>query len=148
MRAAALVAAAASAAFTGCGDDSDDSNGAQPVPGATAFEEGVFDDLPRYPGSVAVSDPAIEDDVTSQTFTVEAPTPQRVISYFARELDEAGWTVVEEPTQRGAEQTHRGVWQREGERLVVSTTLFRSADEAGADPITQYSLSLGPAPEP
>lgn len=129
----------------GCGGDTGDGEGTQPVPGATVFQEGAFDELPRYPGSEAVSEPAVEDDVTSQSFTVTTATPERVIRYYADELDRAGWTVVEEPEQLGGEATHRGIWQREGQELVVSTTEFSGFDDPGGTRTTQYSLSLEPA---
>lgn len=143
----ALVVSAAALVGSGCGGDGADRGEpeAQPVAGGSTFEEGNFDQLPRYPGTNPASDPAVEDDVTSQSFEVEAATPAQVIQYFTDELASAGWTVVEPPSQIGAERTHRGVWRRGDQQLVVSTTEFSGYDDPSGERITQYSLSLGPA---
>lgn len=127
-----------------CGDDDPSRPEAQPAPGASEFQEGNFDRLPRYPGADPVNDPAIRSDVTTQSFTVATATPEQVIGFYDRELDTAGWRTVQEPQQLGAEQTYRGIWRHEDQELTVSTTQFAGYDTPGGTRTTQFSLSLGP----
>jgi hypothetical protein len=135
-----LASLALAAAACGGGDD---VAKAQPVPGAASFDEGGFDELPRYPGAEAVADPTVENDVTSQSYTIATATPDRVFEQLADDLGAAGWTAVEEP-ETGADDTFRGVWQRDDQEVVLSATTF--ADPDGTDEeTTQYSYSLGPA---
>lgn len=145
-RVPALLMAAGSWLLLACGDG-DDAGGpeAQPVPGASTFEEGNFDQLPRFPGADAASEPAVERDVTSQSFTVATATPEQVIGFYDGELDEAGWRAVEEPQRLGAEETYRGVWREGDQELTVSATELSGFDEPGGARTTQFSLSLGPA---
>ena len=141
----AVAAVALSATLGACGGDAGDDEEAQPVPGATVFAEGGFDELPRYPGAEAAGEPTTRDDVTSQSFTIAATTPEQVMDHYEAELEQAGWTAVDAPARQGAESTYRGRW-RQGEReLVVSATEFSGFDEPGGTRTTQYSLSLGPA---
>jgi hypothetical protein len=138
---ALLASVALALAAAACGDD--DVEEAQPVPGAASFGEGGFDDLPRYPGAEAVSDPTVEDDVTSQSYTIATATPDQVFDQLADDLSAAGWSAAEEP-ETGADDTFRGVWQRDDQEVVLSATTF--ADPDGTDEeTTQYSYSLGPA---
>lgn len=137
------VAVAVSAA--GCGGGAGDGEETQPVPDATVFAEGGFDGLPRYPGAESVSEPAIKDDVTAQSFAVNVARPDRVMDFYAEELEAAGWTAVVAPSQIGADETYRGVWRRDQQELVVSSTLAQSIDDTDSTRTTQYSLSLGPA---
>jgi hypothetical protein len=141
----AVAAVALSATLGACGGETGDGEETQPLPGATGFAEGGFDELPRYPGAEAASEPATQDDVTSQSFTIATATPERVMEHYEAELEEAGWTTVDAPARQGAESTYRGRW-RQGEReLIVSATEFSGFDEPGGTRTTQYSLSLGPA---
>lgn len=140
----AVVAACAVVAGCGGGDDSTGSE-AQPAPGATQFQEGNFDELPLLPGAEATNDPAVEDDVTTQSFTTSSATPVRVMEFYDRELEQDGWRVVRRPAQLGAEETHRGVWQKDDQQLVVSATELSGTDEQGDTRTTQFSLNLGPA---
>lgn len=142
-RLALVLAAALAVAISGCGDG-DDGPEAQPVPGASTFQEGNFDQLPRFPGAEGVEEPVVERDVTTQSFTTESATPGRVMDYYERELDEAGWRAAEPPQRIGAERTYRGVWQKGDQELVVSATTFAGFDDPGGGRTTQYSLSLGP----
>lgn len=142
--AARTAAAVSFVLVAACGSDGGGETDAQPVPGDETFQEGNFDRLPRYPGADDVADPSVEGDVTSQSFDVRTALPRQVMAYFTDELAEAGWTVVDRPEQVGAARTHRGVWQKGGQRLVVSSTESpESEDEYSRT--TQYSLSLGPA---
>ena len=142
---AIAIALALSAGAVACGGDAGDGDEAQPLPDATAFAEGGFDELPRYPGAESASEPATQEDVTSQSFTVATATPERVMGYFEDELEVAGWTAVEAPTLLGAESTYRGRWRQGGRQLVVSATEFSGFDDPGETRTTQYSLTLGPA---
>lgn len=123
----------------GCGGNAGDGEETQPLPDASVFAEGDFDDLPRYPGAEASSEPAIEGDVTSRSFTTSAASPDRVVDFYADELEAAGWTAVDAPTQIGADETYRGRWRRDQQELVVSATLAQFVEEA--DATTQFSLS-------
>jgi hypothetical protein len=145
---AVLVAASVVVAACGGGGDPTDSE-TQPVPGASEFQEGDFDQLPLFRGAEAVDEPAVEGDVTSQSFTVDAATPEQVMTFYDRELEQDGWRVVDEPERLGAEETHRGIWQTDDQQLVVSATEFTGTgepeDDAANRGTTQFSLSLGPA---
>lgn len=135
----------ASIAVTGCGGDDSSGSEAQPVPGATVFQEGDFDELPRFRGAEAVNDPTVDEDVTTQSFEVTTATPADVMEFYERELAERGWDPVEPPRRTGAESSYRGVWQQGDRQLVVSSTEFAGADDPAGTRSTQYSLSLGPA---
>lgn len=136
-----------SSVFVACGEDDQTRPEAQPVPGASTFGEGNFDELPRFPGAQAAAEPAVEQDVTTQSFTVATATPARVMEFYERELPESGWQVLEEPRRLGAERTHRGVWRSGNQQLVVSSTEFSHYDDPSAPRITQFSMSLGPVEE-
>ena len=131
--------------WPGCGGDDSSGSEAQPVPGATAFQEGDFDELPRFRGAEAVNEPTVDQDVTTQSFEVTTATPAQVMEFYERELDEGGWEAVEPPGQTGAESSYRGVWRQGDRRLVVSSTEFAGAEDPAGTHSTQYSLSLGPA---
>lgn len=140
---AALLAGLALVLAVGACGGADDVEETQPVPGAGSFGEGTFDELPRYPGAAAVGEPTVEDDVTSQSFTVATATPDRVFDRLADDLEADGWTPVGEP-QTGADDTFRGVWQRDDQELILSATTFDDPD--GTDEqTTQFSYSVGPA---
>lgn len=144
-QAGALVTLLALAAGGCGGDDAQNQPEAQPVPDASVFQEGNFDRLPRYPGAASVSEPEVERDVVSQSFTSAAATPRQVMDFFTDQLAAAGWTAIDEPGRVGAERTLRGIWEKAGQRLVVSVTRFRGGQDPGDEWTTQYSLSLGPS---
>lgn len=102
------LAVAVAVLAAGCGGDAGDGEETQPVPDATVFAEGGFDGLPRYPGAESVSEPAIKDDVTAQSFAVNVARPDRVTDFYAEELEAAGWAAVVAPSQIGADETYRG----------------------------------------
>lgn len=138
-------AAVAVVAAAGCGGDDSSGSEAQPVPGASVFQEGNFDELPRFRGAEAVNDPTVEDDVTTQSFEISTATSAEVMSFYERELDDAGWVAVEPPRQTGPGGARRAVWRRGDQQLIVSSTEFAAGDDASGTDNTQYSLSLGPA---
>jgi hypothetical protein len=79
---------------------------------------------------------------------VRNTTPEEVLDFYEVELGE--FDVVEEPGSIGTD-TFRGRWQLDQERvLTVSATLSSNLDDldetADTEALTQYSLSLSPAP--
>lgn len=128
-----------------CGDDdgsavSEDVRGAQPAPRSTELEPGVFDQLPRFPGSEAISERSEEDGVVAQSFEVAGQLPDTILDFYETSL--VGWEPLGRE-QLGA-ASERGRWRQGAMVLTVSAAEAPTLDD-GPDverPSAQYSLSL------
>ena len=122
--------------------------GTQPRPDVATFEQGDFDDIVLHPRSEAVSPPNEEGGNVARSYVVRNASPEEVLDFYKTQLAE--FDVVEEPASIGA-NTFRGRWQLDQERvLTVSATLATNLgdvpDIADSEQVSQYSLSLSPAP--
>lgn len=158
-RLAAAALAAVVLVGAGCGDDDDSAAtqdgaergvGDQPAPGTDTFEQGLFDEIPRYRPSEAVGPRNEENDIVTQSFRARDSLPDEILAFYVRQL-EAPWQVQDDPQQIGAGGTWRGVWIRDNWRLIVSATRAPALEgepiEPGAAQGTlhsQYSLTLEP----
>ncbi len=79
-----------------------------------------------------------------QTFRVENASPEQIVDFYAGNLP--GWDQVEAPHALGA-GSYRGAWRTEGRNLTVSAVSAptMAGGDNGADVVSQYSLTLGPA---
>ena len=144
----ALVAGAAamSVVFSSC---SPSDEGTQPAPAVTTFEQGDFEDLPLPPRSEPVGERSEEAGVVSRSYAVRDTSPERVLAFYSEQLPAPA--VLEPPHDIGA-GTFRGRWLLDGRELTVSATVedtLEAVERFGEDVgvITQFSLSLAPAPE-
>lgn len=134
------------ATVVACGDGDPGGPDAQPLPDATTFDEGDFDQIPRYPGSQAVSGVATQGDTVVQSYSVTNVPPDEVLAFFQAQLAE--WQVVDQVDAIGPD-AYRGRWQRQDALLEVSAALAPGLEQNDAADqqrrITQYSLTLRPA---
>ena len=122
--------------------------GTQPGPDVATFEQGDFDDIVLHPRSEALTPPNEEGGTVARSYAVRNAAPEEVLDFYGVELAE--FDVVEEPASIGT-NTFRGRWQLDQERvLTVSATLAANLgdvpDLPDSEQVTQYSLSLSPAP--
>ncbi|MGH9264302.1 MAG: hypothetical protein ACRD1D_06370 [Acidimicrobiales bacterium] len=141
-----VVAATVFAALlgVGCGSE-DDPPAAQPVPGATTFEPGRFDDLPQYPRSEPLGPRSEEKGVVARSFKVSGGSPEQVLDFYVDALEEP-WRLVTGVEKLGA-GTFRADWVSEDYLFRVSATRepeLDSTDDASETFVTQYSLTLHP----
>ena len=141
-----LFAAVVTAVALGACTPSDE--GTQPSPDVTTFEQGDFGDIPLHPRSEALSPPNEEGGNVARSYVVRNTTPEEVLNFYEVQLAE--FDIVEEPGSIGT-NTFRGSWQlNQGRVLIVSATLSSNLDGTGelvdTEALTQYSLSLSPAP--
>lgn len=138
-----LVLAACSL-LVACGDDApqtgQDVDGEVPAPGGTLFTLGTFDDIQLPGGATEISEKTERDGAIAQSFTVDALSPERVMSHFAQTLPESGWTELEQPAPVGTDSI-AGSWARDERRLDVSALLAQGVDGER----TQFSLVLLPS---
>ena len=131
-------------AVAGCGRD-EAREGTQPAPGTNTFEQGVFDDLPRFPRSEPLGPRTEEAGTVSQSFRAEGVTPEGVLDYYETALE--GWEPVPEAARTAAPFRQR--WARDDWTLVVSASeapaLPDQTPTASGPVATQYSLVLSPA---
>lgn len=152
---AMAVLAAVALVGAGCGDDDEVQRGVgdQPAPGTDTFEQGLFDEVPRYPrsGPLGPRSEAEESDVVAQSFAGIDVLPEDLLAFYAQELPVAAppWEQLRGPEQIGA-GTWRGTWVRDAWQLTVSAQEAPSLDDAlGPDAAqgtfySQYSLTLEP----
>ncbi len=116
----------------------------QPTPNASTFTTGVFDNIRRYPGSTPIGPKRHTQGVTVRSFVVSSEVPRQVVTWFGDHLD--GWTVVRAPAAYGT-KAYRGVWERNGRRLLVSSAPAPTVENQSAQlrAKTQYTLTLGDA---
>lgn len=144
-----LAAVALAVVAVGCGGGTGDrTTGAQPSPGVTTFEPGIFDEIPRPPGSEPLSERNEKDGVIAQSFSARDVRPSGVLEFYENRL-EGTWALVSQPQEIGVD-TYRGTWARDNWILTVSATPAQTVD---ADPpaaqgtyFSQYSLSLARRP--
>jgi hypothetical protein len=123
--------------------------GTQPSPDVTTFEQGDFSDIPLHPRSEALTPPNEEGGTVARSYAVRNTTPEAVLNFYEEQLAE--FDIVEEPGSIGT-NTFRGSWQlNQGRVLIVSATpvssnLDGSGELVDTEALTQYSLSLSPAP--
>lgn len=130
------------------GSCTDSDAGTQPAPDVSTFEQGDFADLPLHPRSEALTPRNEEAGNVARSYVVRNTTPGEVLEFYEAQLGE--FDILEEPASIGT-NTFRGRWQLDQERvLTVSATLSSNLDGTGdladTEALTQYSLSLSPAP--
>ncbi len=131
--------------LAGCGSD-EAERAAQPAPGVTTFEQGRFDDLPRYPRSEPLGPRSEKDGVVAQSFRATGAEPQQVLEWYRDELGQ-GWIMLT-PIERLGVGTVRADWVQGEYRLRVSATReaeLENRDDAARKVVSQYSVSLQPA---
>lgn len=125
--------------------DAETREGAQPAPDVTTFEQGVFDDVPRFPRSEPLGSRSEKAGVVAQSFRAFGATPRAVLDYYARSLP--GWDQIEPITQTGTED-FRGRWAMDGWTLLVTAAPAPTTSDGNQadvpEPKTQYSLTLSP----
>lgn len=142
-----MVALAVFAAGAACGGGTDDArgSGAQPAPDVTTFEQGVFDEIPRYPRSEPLGPRSEKDGVVAQSFEARDASPAQVLDFFQQRLE--SWDLISQPAPIG-EGTYRGQWARAKWILTISSTpaptLEPDSEPAQGTLLSQYSLSLSP----
>jgi len=140
----ALLFAVTLAAGACGGAESDE--GTQPAPGVTTVEQGLFDDIPRFPRSEPLAPRHEENAVVAQSFRAFGATPRGVLEHYVGSLP--GWDLVEPITQTGTTD-YRGRWVRGGWSLLVTAGPAPTTSDANQadipEPHTQYSLTLSPA---
>jgi hypothetical protein len=129
-------------AFTACTDDGPGSPDALPVPDATSFGGGTFDDLPVFRGASTLQPQTETDGVVTASYETETARPETVLRFYEDQLPGRGWEVIEPPEATGAE-AWRGDWMRDGRRLEVSAVALPT-DSATDVTRTQFSLILHP----
>jgi hypothetical protein len=136
------ITAVVGVVLAGCGNDPPD--GAPEVPGATVLDDGVFDDLPRFPRSEVLGLPSSKAGVVAQSFRAEGASVDRVMTFFEGALTERGWLPAE-PVHR-APGPGRADYLRGEQRLELSAIDVEDRDgDVGNEAVVQYSLLLRPA---
>ena len=108
------------------------------------FAEGVFDDLPRVPGSDVLDSPTEVDGAVTGTFIVNDLSVEQVIDRLTADLIGDGWTIVMEPTQFGDAVRADLIMEDENMRLEVSAfpaTNIEAQGELQGNQV-QYSMVL------
>jgi hypothetical protein len=120
----------------------DDAVGeAQPVPDATLFQSGAFDELPRFPGSEEAGSVGREDEAVTQSFFADGATPASVLEYYERHLENQGWRNVAAP-EGSSTGIWRGDWLQDGRRLEIIAQPVPAGTDSPEHVVTQYSLVL------
>lgn len=119
--------------------------GTQPAPDVTTFEQGVFDDVPRFPRSEPLGSRSEKAGVVAQSFRAFGASPRAVLEYYARSL--AGWQQVEPITRTGTVD-FRARWATDRWTLLVTAAPAPTTSDGNQadvpEPKTQYSLTLSP----
>ncbi len=127
-----------------CGD-AESREGTQPTPEVTTFEQGVFDDVPRFPRSEPLGSRSEKGAVVAQSFRAFGATPRAVLDYYTGSLP--GWEQVEPVAQTGAAD-FRAKWAKDGWALLVTAAPAPTTSDGNQadipEPKTQYSLTLSP----
>lgn len=125
--------------------DAEPREGTQPAPDVTTFEQGVFDEVPRFPRSEPLGSRSEKGGVVAQSFRAFGATPKSVLDYYTRSLP--GWEQVEPITQTGTED-FRARWARDAWTLLVTAAPAPTTSDGNQadvpEPKTQYSLTLTP----
>jgi len=136
-----MALAVASSACT----DAESRAGTQPAPDVTTFEQGVFDDIPRFPRSEPLGSRSEKAGVVAQSFRAFGATPRSVLDYYARSLPR--WEQIEPITQTGTVD-FRARWARDGWTLLVTAAPAPTVSDGNQadvpEPKTQYSLTVSP----
>ncbi len=133
--------------LAGCGtNDERRGSGAQPAPGTETFEQGLFDEIPRFPRSEPLAPRTEKSDVVAQSFRARGATPEQIFDFYRGSLD--GWDLVTlaQPPGETAD-TLRGKWAREQWILTISASpapTVEGQNESAIVAYSQYSLSLEP----
>ena len=142
-----LVVIAAAAVGACGGGEERRGTGAQPAPRTDTFEQGLFDEIPRFPRSEPLGPRSEKSDVVAQSFRAEGAAPEQVLDYYRASLE--GWDLVTPPRPIGeAGSTLRGKWARENWLLTISASpapTVEGQNETALTVSSQYSLSLAPA---
>jgi hypothetical protein len=101
---------------------------------------GAFDQIRLPGGATEVSEKTERDGAITQSFAVDALSPEQVLSHFEQTLPEDGWTELEPPVSTGTDSI-AGSWSRDGRRLDVSALTAQGIE----DERTQFSLVLLPS---
>ena len=143
MRLSVLIVVAVGA--QACGD-AESREGTQPAPEVSTFEQGVFDDIPRFARSEPMGSRSEKGGVVAQSFRAFGATPKTVLDYYAGSLPE--WEQVEPITSTGTAD-FRAKWAKDGWTLLVTAAPAPTASDGNQadtpEPKTQYSLTLSPA---
>lgn len=122
-----------------CGDGTE---GTQPAPGVSSFEQGRFDDLPLPAEAEPVGSRSEQEGVVTRSYEVPDLLPVDIIDFYEQALDQQGWTLVQiEELPQGV----RGDWAIDGYDLRVSANEAPGLDVPGSEPGTQLSLVLSPS---
>lgn len=144
-RGARTLLVALALAATGCGEV-ESRQGTQPAPGVTTFEQGAFDDIPRFPRSEPLGSRSEKAGIVAQSFRAFGATPRAVLEYYVSSLP--GWDQVEPITQTGTTD-FRARWAKDGWALLVTSAPAPTTSDGNPadapEPRTQYSLTLSPA---
>ena len=132
-----IALAATSASCRSAHEDS------QPAPRVTTFARGLFDEIPRLPGTSSLGARSEKNEIVTQTFRVEGRDPHQVIEFYDSRLPSNGWLRAS-PAYREP-STNRADFVRDDYRLEVSSALITNAGSDDADAVaSQYSLVLRP----
>lgn len=145
LRATTLCLLGALALAASACTDPESEEGTQAAPDITTFEQGVFDDVPRFPRSEPLGARSEKAGVVAQSFRALGTTPRSVLDYYARSLP--GWEQIEPITQAGTAD-FRARWARDGWTLLVTAAPAPATSDGNQadvpDPKTQYSLTVSP----
>lgn len=139
----AAVAVTFALLLLGCGgDDTGQSDQAQPSTDATVFVDGEFGDIPLHPRSSPLQEPHRENDSVSQSFSVTGATPEQIVSFYERALQTRGWEKLSKGPLETGDDTARAEWSNGDSQLKVSATAAPTLEEEGNEAASQYSLVL------
>ncbi len=86
------------------------------------------------------------DGTVVQSFTVSGASPQQIITWYVKALDQEGWSAASGPHAEG-HQARRETWKKVHRTLVVSTSRAPALGSTGQrddTPTSQYSFVLAP----
>ncbi len=143
-RLSVLALVSAAVLLAACGGSSDavgSATDAQPQTGNSTFVSGEFAGIPRPPAAETLGKLTTKDNVTTQSYSINGFTPERVLEYYNGELTAKGWTTVQDPHAIGTTDW-KGTWTDDtGRRLEVSASPLLSRDDPGSKN-SQFSLVL------
>lgn len=126
-----------------CGGGDEERQDTQPAPDVDTFQQGLFEDLPKLPGSEPFGPRSEEGDIVARSYRLTGWTPAYVVDFYEVELPPLGWRETQ-PIFRSDTEA-RGDWVNDEWRLEVSATSIPDRRAESADQrVTQYSLVLRP----
>jgi hypothetical protein len=117
--------------------------GTQPVPDASTFDEGRFDELPEYPRADPFGRRSEKDGIVSRSYRATGVTPERLIEWYTDALGEEGWARTAPRFREPGDG--RADFVLDDWRLELSATDIKDRQIPSSTKYTvQYSLVLRP----